>query len=684
MSRTLKITVGQSFANLPKKIKKMALYIFLDDKLIGYTSEIGTVSFSIDQGTHQLHITNYKGASIFNTPLPNMLNLNSSSFMRPENSQVSNTVYIPKSDLDCHYNIDLVKTDLVNSLGRVNVLSSTLFTIQYQFVLTENEAQIAINKSILDMRREQERKAREAVIKQEQIKRRIDAAFQYVVDRKKSGKGTDFSHVYTLPEECLNSDYFRCTVDKMTTTYYETILEAYFGDGIGISTMYGFLNEISVLHGGINAFAPLKHYDYFVNHQNGLNSILSINTAGDIENIKNMAVSIGTISNPNDLKLTYNKAGKLYKEKYYEEAINLITLVDYDDNELDTIKKWLIFTACNEQEKDFASYYQTLSYINHIVFGDTIRIDDKKMDITNVDAIIAESIRLSSVNSIDKINETLQDFLEIGCRYFRIDREQYIILQNAFAYLNAYKQEEMVLDAMVENHIERTPEQEERLNFFKTQSRGSMSVNNNVTIPVSSFVQNDTSLEQVVYDYGALGWNENDTDNYFNSLSMTNQTTSMAFVVNEWSKNINAYGVKWNIKDVCSKISSVLQNNFDDRFDVKVTESGAYSGWVEYDNTILVFDRMKSGYPWLAFNIIGEQMMKNQITLSLYVMYMPVMDRSLSESKIERNRIMCTKVKMLKQKQNPKINNYIANVMDLIIKELEKCLNSQSEDSIYE
>ena len=76
--------------------------------------------------------------------------------------------------------------------------------------------------------------------------------------------------------------------------------------------------------------------------------------------------------------------------------------------------------------------------------------------------------------------------------------------------------------------------------------------------------------------------------------------------------------------------------------------------------------------------------MKNQITLSLYVMYMPVMDRSLSESKIERNRIMCTKVKMLKQKQNPKINNYIANVMDLIIKELEKCLNSQSEDSIYE
>lgn len=182
---------------------------------------------------------------------------------------------------------------------------------------------------------------------------------------------------------------------------------------------------------------------------------------------------------------------------------------------------------------------------NKVAFGDHVLDNNRRVEIKSVDMIIAEALRLYYVNAVDKINESLSDFLNIGCKCFEIGQEQYNILLNVFEYLNAYKQEEMVLGAMVSNYIERTPEQEERLNFLRTQKSGFSQGGSSVYKPVE--VQKIPE-DKLVYEYRTVTWKESDITNYFDSLSIQNQTVSLPFVVNEWSKNINAPGIKWDIE----------------------------------------------------------------------------------------------------------------------------------------
>lgn len=136
-------------------------------------------------------------------------------------------------------------------------------------------------------------------------------------------------------------------------------------------------------------------------------------------------------------------------------------------------------------------------------------------------------------------------------------------------------------------------------------------------------------------------------------------------------------------RKISERLSQVLLDNFDKRFKIRIVESGPTGNFTEYDETALIVDTNMSGYPWITFNVVGEQMMKNQVTLSVYAMYTPELDARLGDSKIERNKNMCNKMLMLNQKQNPKINNFMTNVTDLIIKELEKWINTQNENNIY-
>ena len=133
----------------------------------------------------------------------------------------------------------------------------------------------------------------------------------------------------------------------------------------------------------------------------------------------------------------------------------------------------------------------------------------------------------------------------------------------------------------------------------------------------------------------------------------------------------------------CHRLNEVLIENFDDKYKVNIIESGPTGQYADFDKTAFIVNKLDTGYPWITFNVIGEQLMKNQITLSVYAMYTPAFDEDLGLSNIERNTGMCNKILMLNQKQNPKINNYMTNLTNLIIDELEKWINSQSENNIY-
>lgn len=603
--------------------------VYIDGKCIGRVDNGETASIVVSSNRHIIYVV--------------------AKFS--EGNVRSNDISMPANDLDYHYRV-----------------TSSMGLLRGNISLTEDYEQAAYNRSILEKRQ-----------KLDNIISRIDRVMKPIIESGTMGE-RNFAGINTLTVEYTNSEYYKNVISTLRNEYYKAIAIKYFDTGMSHSKIYQILKEITTFtRENITTFESLKHYDYMMIDNNMFNSVLSLDTIADLDKIRSKE-SLKELTE--QFILTYPDAKDLSDSGYYEKAVNRLLLTEFNNDDLDNAKRWLLFAALNEGvEKEASEFYDYMLRINKIIFGDHVLDNNKrKVEILSVDMIIAETLRLHFVNGIDKINDSLDDFLNVGCKCFKIGQEQYNILLNVFAFLNAYKQEEMVLEAMVSNYIERTPEQEERLNFLKTQKGGSSLGGSSTYKPVE--VQ-ETPEDKLVYEYRSVTWKETDITNYFDSLSIQNQTVNLPFVVNEWSKNIHVDGIKWEMDKVTDRIKQVLVENFDDRFQVNIVESGPTGNYTEYDQTTLIVDTNTSGYPWITFNVIGEQMMKNQVTLSVYAMYTPELDVGLGESKIERNKSMCNKMLMLNQKQNPKINNFMTNLTDLIIKELEKWLNTQNENNIY-
>ena len=89
-------------------------------------------------------------------------------------------------------------------------------------------------------------------------------------------------------------------------------------------------------------------------------------------------------------------------------------------------------------------------------------------------------------------------------------------------------------------------------------------------------------------------------------------------------------------------------------------------------------------YPWLSFIISSEQITRKQISVSIYALYIPEKDNLSFDDTIKRNQMTAAKFLSIKNKQNPKVNNYIYTMQSLLIEELEKYINAGIEtDSIY-
>lgn len=567
----------------------------------------------------------------------------------------SEEILIPSNDLDYHYHIT---TSAGLFSGHVN--------------LQEDQSQAEYNERVMNNRRIQSN-----------IISRVDSVMKPIISSGKMGE-RDFSAINTLSTEYKNSTYFKNVINTLRNEYYKAIATTFFDTGISHTQIYRVLKEVASFTGeNIATFESLKHYDYMVIDNNLLNSVLSTNALEDLYSI----VQKETLKElTDDFLLAYPEGKDLCESNQYEQSVNRILFTNYSNEDLDNAKRWLLFAAMDEGgQKEASDFYEIMLKFNKIMFGDRVRKDNGQIiEINSVDMIIAESLRLSTVNSIDKINDTLDNFLNVGCPLYKIGNDQYNILIDVFTSINAYKQEEMVLTAMVSNCVERTPEQEERLRFLKNKKSnyGDNGHNSNFSNKpiVAEAISDDGKL---TYEYRSITWKENDIINYFDSLSMQNQTVLFPFVINEWSKNIKVNGIKWNIENVADRLDQVLTENFDDKYKVNIIESGPTGEYADFDQTALIVDRLDVGYPWITFNVIGEQLMKNQITLSVYAMYMPAYDEGLGESCIERNTGMCNKMLMFNQKQNPKVNNYMTNLTDLIINELEKWINNQSESNIY-
>jgi hypothetical protein len=155
-------------------------------------------------------------------------------------------------------------------------------------------------------------------------------------------------------------------------------------------------------------------------------------------------------------------------------------------------------------------------------------------------------------------------------------------------------------------------------------------------------------------------------------------------VVDEWTNSVEMQGIEWDNESIRNSLEESLTKNFGNKFVVSIKECGVSSeGWMDTESAIVITGAEGQAMSWLSFIVSGEQIILTHMNISVYAVYRAEAD-VLSDNIYERNQEIEKRVLMLRKKQNPKINNRIQAVTNLIIKELENWVNSQQIQNIYE
>lgn len=363
----------------------------------------------------------------------------------------------------------------------------------------------------------------------------------------------------------------------------------------------------------------------------------------------------------------------------YFKVLRLVLWCDKDINSLKKLSELLIYDSLVTSKTDVhLKNSNTLKNIYQRYFTKLIPYDYRKEEgeyyYPSIDLIAAQAIVYSRGNIVDYINKSLDIFLDmIGKDGLEVS--QYEALRKIFEYLKAYKQEEKVLETMFENNVARSPEQEARLAFLKQR------------VPIMLDVINKRASEgEVLYDYRSVKWNTQEVRSYFDVLTMNSEVLTMPMVVKEWGQNIFINNMKWDTKEVGSAIERGLINNFGDQFQVQYIKGGA-STIIETitDPAIYISETktMKNNYPWLAFIVKNEQIILNQVNIAIYVLFMPENVELKGSSCSQKNTELCNMFLVLKEEQNPKINNFLTTMSKVLDQEIKNWFEKNTGDFMY-
>lgn len=506
----------------------------------------------------------------------------------------------------------------------------------------------------------------------------------------------DFTEFDRLSEDEKHYSYMdKMYVPALVERTYAELVRHYLEDEISMRMMFMVLYQLThIPYTDTIIGDSFKHMTYLCISGNNINSVLHGNIVKELEKLKASDFDIINFKclDQNAMRDKWNNRDKfdfMKREKGVSKALfDEIVNVDKDEKYFDDLKKSILMIAMIEREHpELSGLLPNIKLVMQETFGPIVYHDGKPIISVTVDMLIADAIHLSKVNSIDQINESLSSFLDILCPELEIKSEQYCILQEVFAWLKAYKQETMILEAMVNNGIARTKEQDNRLAFLNSNRTSSGS--NNAKSYDGGYMNNSLNVEQdnsgvLYYDYRFMSMNDAETSSLFNSLSMENKTLNNAIVVDEWTNSIEMQGIVWDNDSIKDSIHEALKQNFGDRFVVSIRECGVSSeGWMDTTPSIVIMEDSGQAMPWLSFIISGEQIILNYMNISVYAIYRPNVD-VLSENIYERNQLIEKKILMFRKKQNPKIINFIQIVKNLVVKELENWVNLQQTHDIYE
>ncbi len=506
----------------------------------------------------------------------------------------------------------------------------------------------------------------------------------------------DYSILDRLPEKYRKSQTFIDNLETVKTISYQQCVDAYLN--YDKSVYYTMLMLKPLLYFDEirdEIDYSLKHLPYYEQVNNDIKSVLTeyMNIGEAFEEIKNYKADTISFDEFNELVDGYYSISNLFDEGKYQDAFNIITKASFERDIFDFAKKSLLQFALllnNESSESTKAYEQMKEVVDGLFRasrlvhreGSEYKYDFVRIPV--VDMIVAESIRFNHVGMIDKINDQLKDLLnDFILNRDEMDAEQFSVLQRVFAYLKAYEQEKIVLEFMVLNNIPRNEAQEKRLLFLK--NTGGMSGGfGNVNIPEEIYVDEP---EKLTFDYRCISWGESQIKGYLNYFSGENRRMMLPVVVDDWNNNLEIKGIKWSLNDLLRSLNCGLKDNFGDKYQVEVVESGALAeGWIDYSDSILVKEdaNFSNRYPWLQFVISAEQLTLSQISFSIFVLYHPEYDFVNDTDCVKVNSAMINKLVALKLKQNPKLNNYINVTKSVIISELEKYLNGTTiSEDIY-
>ena len=284
---------------------------------------------------------------------------------------------------------------------------------------------------------------------------------------------------------------------------------------------------------------------------------------------------------------------------------------------------------------------------------------------------------------MDNINTQLTEALEVmiplteGGYNFSQDPSQFNILQKAFEYFQAPEQEKIVLEAMFRYNVPRTSEQEQRLAFL---NRGEGFT---IKIPDEVVKKGDKTL---IFDYRTSKWGIKEIENYVDNFTFNSRSMDIPVVVESQEHNLSVSLVKWDEEDVMQFLQRCLLENFGERYDVQIIEAGAVlESGTDMLPAILISEKnnFMKGYPYLGFVVMGEQLTMRQLNLSIYVLLLPNRIEHQETSLQKANTEILNNIIMVKEKQNPRINNYISTVNNILTSELQAWLNGQSSTDIY-
>lgn len=508
---------------------------------------------------------------------------------------------------------------------------------------------------------------------------------------KMSGIGKDYSFFEQLTIEERKTEYVKNQIINLTNMAYESAVKAYFEYDYSIGMIIQIVEPVEYFDEVKEMVQnSLKNKQYFLEDGREISSVLA--GKEDIQNELNriMDSAIGTENEIYKFLDFYATAKEFYEKGEFVKAFDALAHSGYSNNLFDDSKRFLLKTAMsllnNSNDKSAGDLFENIRIRVEKLFRGVRLFENQDgtigtIEVPMADMIIADALVYSRSGLIDNVNKNLEDFINMGRD--DIDRSQYEVLRKVFAFLKVYKQESMVLEAMVKYNIPRTELQEQRLVFLR-ENMNSLSSGSNGNMPKEIVYEKENG--KLVYDYRCLSWNESQIRNYFNFLSSEERVLNDILVINEWTNNLQIKtGLDWNMNDLVNHLKEGLQKNFGDKYELKVVESASLTeDWLDYEDSIFIEEKVGWKYPWMSFVINAEQMTVSQISFSIYALYDVKKDLLEEENLIQRNSKLATKLITIKSKQNPKINNYISTMQSVLVSELEKYLNNNIElDSIY-